>query len=220
MPPEVRRSPLALAVLALLVYRPLHPYGLQALMKQWGKDQVINVSQRASLYKTIRRLLAAGLIAVRHTEREQQYPERTVYELTDQGRAATTAWLEEMLAAPRAEYPEFPAALSFLMLVAPARALELLEQRKSLLAARVAELDATLAAYADSLPRVSLVETDYVRAVTAAELHWVTEIAADLQAGRLTWSKETLRAYHATHPPSGLELPDQPGPCGPDAPKQ
>ena len=58
-PPAPRSSPLALTVLALLHYQPLHPYGIQRLIKQWGKDQVVNVEQRTSLYRTIERLLAA-----------------------------------------------------------------------------------------------------------------------------------------------------------------
>ena len=90
----MRSSPLALAVLGLLMAGPMHPYGMQRLLRQWGKDQVINVGQRANLYKTIRRLHEAGLIAVRQTERDQLYPERTVYELTDAGGQAAGAWLD------------------------------------------------------------------------------------------------------------------------------
>ncbi len=75
-----RSSPLALTVLALLHYQPLHPYGIQRLIKQWGKDQVVNVEQRTSLYRTIERLLAAGLIAVRETGRDPRYPERLMLE--------------------------------------------------------------------------------------------------------------------------------------------
>ena len=108
MDTPVRSSPLALTVLSLLSFRPLHPYGVQRLIKQWGKDQVVNVGQRAGLYRTIDRLLAAGLIAVRETGRDQQYPERTVYEVTDEGRAAARAWLIEMLRTPKREFPEFP----------------------------------------------------------------------------------------------------------------
>src|SRR5271154_1425140 len=119
---EFRSSPLALAVLSLLHAAPLHPYAIQRLLKLWGKDHVINVGQRATLYKTIRRLDQAGLIAVRHTERDQQYPERTVYELTEAGRQVTREWLTDMLARPRNEYPRFPAALSFIMLLSPAEA--------------------------------------------------------------------------------------------------
>src|SRR5260370_15083598 len=53
-----RSSPLALTVLALLTYQPLHPYGIQRLIKQWGKDQVVNVEHRPTLYRPTQRLLA------------------------------------------------------------------------------------------------------------------------------------------------------------------
>ena len=83
------RSPLALTVLGLLEYRPAHPYRIQQVIREWGKDRVINVGQRASLYRVIERLLAAGLIQVRETQRDKLYPERTVYEVTDAGRQAS-----------------------------------------------------------------------------------------------------------------------------------
>lgn len=87
----VRNSPLALTVLGMLHTRPLHPYAIQRLIKQWGKDQVVNVSQRTSLYRTIDRLQEAGLVSVQETGRDQQYPERTVYAITDAGRAELAA---------------------------------------------------------------------------------------------------------------------------------
>ena len=61
----MRASPLALTVLLMLIAGPIHPYELQRRIKLWGKDQVVNVAQRASLYKTIDRLTEAGLIGVR-----------------------------------------------------------------------------------------------------------------------------------------------------------
>src|SRR6266705_5158529 len=140
-----RSSPLALTVLALLHYQPLHPYGIQRLIKQWGKDQVVNVEQRTSLYRTIERLLTAGLIAVRETERDPRYPERTVYELTDAGRLTARRGLEEMLAEPRQEYPEFPAALSHVLMLEPAELAEVLGRRARRLAGMLAMLDANTA---------------------------------------------------------------------------
>src|ERR1700736_2219765 len=125
----MRASPLALTVLLMLISGPIHPYELQRRIKLWGKDQVVNVAQRASLYKTIDRLLQAGLIAVRQTERDQRFPERTVYELTDAGVATGRKWLVEMLSMPRNEFPQFPAALSFIMLLAPEEARAVLENR-------------------------------------------------------------------------------------------
>ena len=185
---EVRSSPLALAVLSLLHAAPLHPYAMQRLLKLWGKDHVINVGQRANLYKTIRRLDQAGLIAVRQTVRDQQYPERTVYEVTQAGRAASKAWLTEMLARPRNEFPQFPAALSFLMLLTPAEARVVLEERAVHLRAGLAAVEADLANAPPVLPRIVLMDDDYRRAMLRAELDWVENVARDLGSGTWTWS--------------------------------
>lgn len=40
-----RRSPIALAVLVMLYESPMHPYRMQQLIKERGKDEVINVRQ-------------------------------------------------------------------------------------------------------------------------------------------------------------------------------
>src|SRR5215216_4273834 len=109
-----RFSPIALGILALLYEAPMHPYRMQQLIKERGKDEVINVRQRASLYQTIDRLLRAQLIAVRATAREQKRPERTIYELTEKGRETTLTWMREMLSTPAREFPEFPVALAYL----------------------------------------------------------------------------------------------------------
>jgi DNA-binding PadR family transcriptional regulator len=184
-----RRSPLALAILGLLENGPLHPYGIQRLIKQWGKDQVVNVGQRTSLYRMIVRLEEAGLIAVGDTERDERYPERTTYQLTDSGRAASREWLAEILSTPRNEFPEFPAALSFIMLLTPSAAAELFEQRREQLTRRITSLDGELASEYEGapVPRVVLVETEYQRALTVAELDWIDALLADLRSGALTW---------------------------------
>jgi DNA-binding PadR family transcriptional regulator len=212
---EIRPSPLALAVLSLLHAAPLHPYAMQRLLREWGKDGVVNVGQRANLYKTIRRLLEAGLIAVRHTERDQQYPERTVYQLTDAGSRATVAWLTEMLALPRNEFPQFPAALSFMMLMPPDEATAVLAQRAEALRGQLAAIDASLQAMT-GLPRAVGMDDEYARAIVAAELAWVEGVVADLRSGALTWSKEQLEPFAQASLPDGeltLRLPGgDPGP--------
>ncbi|WP_432035220.1 PadR family transcriptional regulator [Streptomyces cucumeris] len=196
MSAPVRSSPLGLTVLALLHYKPSHPYGIQRLIKEWGKGRVVNVGQRAGLYRTIERLVAAGLIEILETGRDQQYPERTIYGITDAGREAARAWLLEMAGTPRQEFPAFPAALSNLLLLAPEEVADVLERRASALAASLAELDAGLAAEAGrGLPRVTMLEDEYLRAVTAAELTWVRSVIEDLRSGRLVWSLEQLAAF-------------------------
>ncbi|WP_040840838.1 PadR family transcriptional regulator [Nocardia brevicatena] len=199
MTTQFKRSPLAMALLGILHLEPMHPYAIQRRIKEWGKDKVVNVTQRAALYKTIARLQAAGLVTVRETGRDQQYPERTVYEITDAGRAACAAWLSDMVGNPRYEYPEFPTALSFLMLLGPEGARVELQRRAKALRAELAEMDTAAGqAAAMHLPRVVVLEDEYLRAVTEAELHWVDAVVTDLASGALTWSYESL-APHRNH---------------------
>ena len=189
----MRASPLALTVLLMLIAGPIHPYELQRRIKLWGKDQVVNVAQRASLYKTIDRLTQAGLIAVRQTERDQRFPERTVYQLTDEGRRTGHTWLVDMLSLPRNEFPQFPAALSFIMVLVPEQARVVLEQRTAALRSHLASLEQLLAGEQGPLPpRVTLLETEYLRALTAAELSWVCGIIDELRSGALDWSEQEL----------------------------
>ena len=191
--PPVRPSPLALTVLSLLAYEPLHPYRMQRLMQLWGKDRVVNVNQRANLYKTIKRLDEGRLIAVKQTEKDQQYPERTVYELTEAGREQAEAWLVQMLSVPRNEFPEFPAALSFVMMLAPARPGPCSRPGPKRCGRTWPSSRASWAT-TTQLPRVTLLETEYLRAVTAAELGWLEAVIGELATGTLSWSEEELAA--------------------------
>ena len=184
-------------MLCLLQAGPLHPYGMQRLIKAWGKDEVVNIGQRANLYKTIKRLHEAGLIAVRQTERAQQYPERTVYELTEEGRQTAHRWLVGMLATPRNEYPEFPAALSFALGLDPGELADLLAQRLATVQARLSELDAQLEEARPTAPRIVLIESEYSRAVVSAEVDWLNSVIDDLKSGKLSWDHEKLAAQAA-----------------------
>ncbi|MER5622789.1 hypothetical protein ABT061_17290 [Streptosporangium sp. NPDC002544] len=49
------------------------------------------------------------------------------------------------------------------------------------------DLDADLAATAEFLPRLFLVESEYQRAMVMAELNYVRGLADDPRAGRLDW---------------------------------
>jgi DNA-binding PadR family transcriptional regulator len=199
-----RRSPLALAVLALLYEAPMHPYRMQQLIKERGKDEVVNVRDRASIYQTIDRLLRDGLIAVSETTRDEKWPERTVYQLTAEGRETIQDWMSEMLSTPGREFPVFPAALSFLALLTPEDALRQLSTRIVELEADLAHTEAALTGFGRILPRIVLIEEEYRQAMLGAELEWVRRIVADLQAGRLTWNEELLRAFVSAQTPGNL----------------
>src|SRR5712692_3586395 len=103
--PPRPRSPLWMVVLSTICEEPMHPYRLQMLIKERGKDQIANVAQRNSVYQTIAALRRAGLIAIRETSREERRPERTVYEVTEEGRRTLRSWMRIVLSAPAREFP-------------------------------------------------------------------------------------------------------------------
>lgn len=187
-----RRSPLAAILLALLFEAPMHPYRMLHLIKERQKDQVANVAQRASVYQTIARLERDGLIAVRETARTERRPERTVYEITDTGRETFLHWMHTMLSTPAREFPEFPAALSNMVLLEPAEVADLLERRADTLAAGMADYDA---AVASGVARMFLIDDEYRFTLIRTELDWLRSVVADLRSGALSWTEELLRGF-------------------------
>jgi DNA-binding PadR family transcriptional regulator len=189
---SAQRSTLGLIVLWQLFEGPKHVYGIQKQLEQQGKDRVVNVRARASLYQALERLQRLGLVEVQETARREGYPDRVVYAITASGREAAREWLREMLRATGGEYPEFVAAVSILFGLAPDDARTQLEQRAESLDAQLADTEAQ---FTDNpgLPRLFLLEEEYRQAVLQAELSWLRGVIADLESGRLTWSEEWLR---------------------------
>ncbi|HEY4830750.1 MAG TPA: hypothetical protein VIH85_28545, partial [Solirubrobacteraceae bacterium] len=62
-----QRSALGLLVLWQLYQQPMHVYRMQKLFEAEGKDRIVNVRSRASLYQTIERLQRHGLVEVAET---------------------------------------------------------------------------------------------------------------------------------------------------------
>ena len=182
-----------MVLLSLVAEAPMHPYRMQQLIRERQKDQVVNVAQRNSIYQTIDRLQRAGLIEVLETARDENRPERNVYGITEQGAETLQRWLRDMLSTPAREFPEFPAALAFLPMVSAKDALAHLEARVAALDQALARMDAGLVG-AD-LPRLFLLEEEYTRAVTAAELRWVRALIDDLRSGAVTWDDAWLRTF-------------------------
>lgn len=187
-------SPLALAVLAMLTEAPMHAYRIQQLIKLRGKDEVINVRQRNSLYQTLERLLRDRLVVVHDTERDGMFPERTVYAVTESGRNTARQWLREQLAQPAREFPAFPVALSILPLLSVEDARRQLEARILALEEELERLEAARnAALAMQIPRLFLLESELLQATVETELDWVRSVVGHLKVGALTWSEAWLR---------------------------
>jgi DNA-binding PadR family transcriptional regulator len=149
MAPRRVRNLLALAVLSYLSRQPMHPYELARTLRENDDGRSIKFNH-GSLYMVVGQLEKAGFVAAQGSDREGNRPERTVYAITDDGRAELHDWLRELVETPEHEYPSFVAALSLIGALGPDEAVELLGRRLERLAAQRAEIraliDGTLAA--------------------------------------------------------------------------
>jgi DNA-binding PadR family transcriptional regulator len=188
-------NPLALAVLALLFERPMHPYEMAATLKERRKEESIKL-RYGSLYTVIEALLARGLIAAKETSRAGKRPERTVYMLTPAGLDELRDWLRELLRDPAKEYPQFEGALCLMPVLPPDEAVALLRQRALQLSGKVWQMEGQLAELAQhdivavtgprelpaplarqkTFPPLFVVEAEYRIALIKAELAFVNEL--------------------------------------------
>jgi|ERR1700736_5536485 DNA-binding PadR family transcriptional regulator len=189
---EFPRTPLALAVMNLLLERPMHPYEMKSKMKERGHDQVIKL-KGGSIYDTVERLEAGGFISSQAPSREGRRPERTVYAITENGRDEITDWLKELLTQPVHEYPRFGAALAFFAALAKDEVVRLLKLRIALLDGQIAGEEKQLKTFLDmGLPRLFLIEGEYAVAMKRAELEWVRMLVHDIEDGSLWITKEHM----------------------------
>jgi DNA-binding PadR family transcriptional regulator len=183
-------NPLALAVLACLHERPMHPYEMASTMRERGKEHSIKLNY-GSLYTVVDNLAKHGLIEAVEARREGRRPERTVYRLTDAGRIRLDSWMSELLATPVKEYPQFEAALSLLPVLPPEEATALLEERVHRLEEAVGRMRSGMdAARATGVARLFLIEHEYELALQEAELRWVRGIVREIKSGTLGGVRE------------------------------
>jgi DNA-binding PadR family transcriptional regulator len=196
-------NPLALAVMALLYERPMHPYEMVALMRERGKHESVRL-RYSSLYSVVGALEREALILPRETRREGRRPERTVYGLTEVGREEFLTWLRELLREPVKEYTQFAAGLSFIAALPPDEAAGLLRERVRLLEAEVGEMKSRLHEAKESLklPRLFLVEAEHELVLREAELGWVRGLVAEIEAGTLD-GLDGWKAFHAAGEEAG-----------------
>src|SRR2546428_4381484 len=191
---ELPRTPLALAVMNLLLENPMHAYEMKSKMKERGHDQVIKL-KGGSIYDTVERLEGGGFIEAQETSREGRRPERTVYAITEIGRHEITAWLRELLAEPVNEYPQFGGALAFFAALEKDDVVRLLKLRAAQLDGQVAGSEKQLKTFMEmGLPRLFLVEGEYAEAMKRAELEWVRNLVHDIEDGKLWITKEQMKA--------------------------
>lgn len=196
---------LALAVLATLVQRPMHPYEMASVLRARSKDQDMPIKW-GSLYTVVQNLQKHGLIEVAESGRQGGRPERTIYRITDAGRNEAEDWVRELIATPEREHPRFKAALSVFAILAPEDAARLLRRRWELLQQQITGQRESLAQHSREVPRLFLLEAEYDLAIRKAESAWVGSLLDELTTGSLPGLAQ-WRTFHET----GQVLPELTG---------
>jgi DNA-binding PadR family transcriptional regulator len=197
---------LALSLLSLLAQRPMYPYEMAQTLRARGKDQNFKVNW-GSLYTVVQNLEKYGFIEAAATEREGRQPERTTYQITGPGRAELRDWLSELLSVPEEERGGFVTALSEAGILSPDEVIGLLTSRLATLDKDNAAREADLCLWAQRLPRLLLIETEYQLAMRAAQASWLRGLIAELTAGTIS-GMDAWRHMHETGetPPEFAEL--------------
>jgi DNA-binding PadR family transcriptional regulator len=193
-------NPLALAVMALLYERPMHPYEMVSLMRERGKHESVRL-RYSSLYSVVEALRREGLISSLEIVREGRRPERTIYGLTEAGRVEFLSWLRELVREPVKEYTQFAAGLTFLPALPPDEASVLLDERVRRLEEEVEGMRSLLDTVMEQgLPRLFLIESEHELVLREAELSWVRRLDREIEDGTL----DGLERWEALHSERGM----------------
>lgn len=180
-----------LTVLAMLSVRASHPYELHRFIVDTHKDYITGLPR--SLYHAVERLAKDELVAPLETSREGRRPERTVYEITDEGRDELSARLRGLIEEPDPDRRTFTAAISLIGCLPVVEAKRSLRTRAATVEGKIAGIEAHMRALVESgLPEALMLEMECELALDRAELTWVRGVVERMEKGELDWSA-TLR---------------------------
>ncbi len=200
--PDLRLTPLAIAVLALLKRRPMHPYEMYQLMLSRRQDYLVKIGP-GSLYHTVARLADQRLVRVVGTDRAGKRPERTTYRMTEAGGVALRSKLSQIIRTPIREYPIFALGVFEANELPKDEVLELFSDRVRHLESEIEEMTTACAwSFEHRVPRRYWMVSEYLLERARIEADWLRGIIADLESGRLEWEK-----FDAT---TGLRCTDSP----------
>jgi DNA-binding PadR family transcriptional regulator len=213
MPRWSRSNPLALAVLVCLYEKPMHPYEVAQTLRRRAKQESVRLNY-GSLYAVVEVLEKRGFIKATGTVREGKRPERTVYEITDDGSREMDDWMTELIGVPAKEYPAFMAGLSFIPSLPPDEALMALRSRADALKVRLAGMRGAMKAAREAgLPRLFELENEYEEHQLAAEVTFVSGLIHEISAGTLEgldmWRLFHTEGFNAEEVEFNFELPPE-----------
>ncbi|MGE5391570.1 MAG: PadR family transcriptional regulator [Deltaproteobacteria bacterium] len=174
-----------LIVLGVLMEGEKHPYEIQQIVKEREMDRYIKF-QKGSLYYAVEQLEKKGLIEVASTVRDGKRPDRTVYRITDRGRAEFQNLLVEQYLRTDYFYDPIYAAMAFTCHANQEDIVRALAQRVQDQETRVQVLQRVYENHiADNISRVNLYILFAALEQSKTQLKWLKMLYQDALDGRL-----------------------------------
>lgn len=169
---------LQLVVLGFLDREPTHPYGLVASLKGLGAESWMRLNPSA-IYYTVERLAEAGYVRASARLEGEGRPDRTVYEITDEGRALLPGLVRERFTALIPMHPPMYPALLFAESLPPAELTRALDDRILMLEGVIEMLEGHLS-YDRAFSRTLRQLLKHALALNRAEVKWCAEFKQEL----------------------------------------
>ena len=160
-----------LLLLGLLLNGPRYGYELHQIVRAHG--ELYADLKKANLYYLLERLASEGYLRVEaETGTRGNRGERLIYELTELGRERFNSLLHEVMLSYEPIHMGIDTAVVFLSYLSSMEGLQLLEQRRQIVAERRAEMAAELNISKVSNPLVHIA-SDHLLSLVDAELAWI-----------------------------------------------
>lgn len=184
---------MGVAILALLHEDDMHPYEMLRLLRIRERDRLLAVTN-GTLYHTVARLEAQGLITEVGVGRDGRRPERTTYALMREGNEAMLSWV-------RRELPLIDRQAEFRLALAEAHNLpseevaDLLDMRLLALRTAVGEDTRAIArALGGGVEELYLIEAQRSIVLRRTDVEWLDGFLHRLRDGDIAWPVHTSPA--------------------------
>ncbi|MFD9669153.1 PadR family transcriptional regulator [Rhodococcus sp. NPDC059968] len=172
-------APLAVAALALLVERDMHPYEMLHLLQLRGLQRYVKI-RPGSFYHAVARLERDGLLVVVGTAQHGNRPARTIYTITTEGRATLRENVMQTLTGTTHDRP-LPLALAQAHHLDTDTVVSSLTERIQKLDQQLEEFELLAASFCGR-PRMLGLHADFMRAMTRTEILWLRNVVEQLAA--------------------------------------
>jgi len=169
-----------LLLLGLLLDRPMHGYELYQQIQAEGIGGWFNVSM-AGVYYSLGKLRDQGLVA-ESRQRGGRSARKSIYRLTEDGRAAFFAAMEEQAVSQEKVHLDYDVVIYLLNKLPLQRAIALLGQHQAFLVQQAGDVQAALAAERDNgRSPLKLAVLDHKRRFLEMEQDWLADVIRNIQ---------------------------------------